>query len=182
MNHKIGQNQWNSIAANPSIRTGGNGGGGVDVNKKQYVIDFMRWAGTENLPPFLWGRVVDEYANTLKVDIYSYAEQAVTHPNAIVLKPFHLRRDDWNGKTVTYSNGDVIEYNYDSGVWGVRTATLDPSGTPVSITQEVAPDYAASEHILLAKVGAAVTSDGFTDIIYHDINTAARGWATAVDL
>lgn len=126
-------------------------------------------------PNFIWGSLTSEGADYIVCDIYDPAT-ATTGDSVFAYKPFHIRRSAWHGQTVTYSNGDVISYSYPAGVWGTRTITLDPLGTPIPIEQEIAPDYADDELILLAHVPI----DGLS-IEYQDVNIAARGWATAVE-
>ncbi len=100
---------------------------------------------------------------------------ASTGTTVDVAKPYMLRKTPFDGETITYEDGAVIEYTYTT--YRQRSAESSGIGTE---TQIMTPDYYDGEVIRAVRgntgVTASTTSTG-DRIGWEDINTCGRFWA-----
>lgn len=123
------------------------------------LLQMMRIDGIQNdyLECFLYNAVDD-----------SYGEDAV-----YVAKPFMLQRTPFDGETISYPNGQDIEYSYSED----HKRTADDGSSDE--TQVVIPYYYANEIILAVRNVSGGTGITVGDVMVQwvDLNTAGRFWA-----
>jgi hypothetical protein len=87
-----------------------------------------------------------------------------------VAKPHNLQRAAFQGQSITYINGQTIEYDYTNQ----RKRTADDGEQDPGV-QVMTSDYYIGEPIVILKVPT-----GFPGVDWMDINTGAKSWAREV--
>jgi hypothetical protein len=101
---------------------------------------------------------------------YSSILEANWLPVVYVAKPFQLRKDLWDGKTVTY-NGQATTLTY-TGV-----GTRDASATAMTTEHHViVPDYMISDVIEVVRGNTGLTDPDGNPVTRYDVNNAGRAW------
>lgn len=90
-----------------------------------------------------------------------------------VAKPYNLRRTPFDTETITYIDGQSIEYQYldDSERTATDTNSLD------SESQVVTPRYYVGEVIRIVYGDTGLEDGSSAPILWEDLNTAGRVWA-----
>jgi len=99
----------------------------------------------------------------------------------LVAKPFVLRRSPFDGQTITYVTGQIIEYTYDDESSPEYTRMAEDTVTEEAEEQFLLPSYFVGEVLRIVPGNTGVTvgeGESAVGIGWEDINTAGRMWAT----
>ena len=130
--------------------------------------DMLSDIGTDSQVGHAYFQITAIGGDSLTCNEY-FPETDTTGSSVTVAKPFMLRKTPFDGETITYPNGDAIEYTYDA-VNPERKRVSDDGAT--TKTQYMTPMYYVGEIIRAAKGETGVGS-----LVFEDQNTAGRHWA-----
>jgi hypothetical protein len=90
-------------------------------------------------------------------------------------KPWMLQRTPFDTNTITYPNGENLEYTYDAT--NPERKRVSDDGT-FTLVQFMVPMYFVDEIIRASAIWTSLIDSNNAEIVWEDDNTAGRHWAS----